>query len=169
MKNAPTAGRQLSFQANLEDWAEGMDYCAIPVPHEITEALGTKGPVLVLAQVNESEPFPVSLFPVGGGRHYIRIKAKVRQETHTKTGDRIRMRITVLDRADVEIPDDLMRALEAEKMTAHFKSLPPGQKNFIIRRINDAAKPETRQSRILGAVRAAQQGSEKRMGQGRAQ
>ncbi len=26
MKRSPTAGRQLSFQAKLENWAEGMDY-----------------------------------------------------------------------------------------------------------------------------------------------
>jgi len=63
-----------------------MDYCAIPVPAEVTDALDTKGPVLVIAQVNDSEPFEVSLFPVWGGRQHIRIKAKVRQETKTKTG-----------------------------------------------------------------------------------
>ena len=78
MKPRPVAGTQLSFQAKLESWAEGMDYCAVPVPAEVTAALGTKGPVLVKAQVNESAQFQVSLFPVGGGQHYIRIKSKVR-------------------------------------------------------------------------------------------
>ena len=147
----------MSFQAELENWAEGMDYCAVPVPAKITEALGTKGPVLVMARVNNSEPFQVSLFPVGGGQHYIRIKAKVRQETNTKTGDRVQVRFTVLDRADVEIPEDLMRALAAEGMTASFKSLPPGKQSFIIRRIDDAVKPETREKRIQEAVVAAHQ------------
>ena len=132
-----------------------MDYCAVPVPAEITEALGTKGPVLVMARVNNSEPFKVSLFPVGGGQHYIRIKASVRQETSTMTGDCIRVRITVLDRADVAIPDDLMSALVAEGVADGFKSLPPGKQNFTIRRIDDAAKPETRQKRIEEAVLAA--------------
>ena len=157
MKNSPAAGRQLSFEADLENWAEGMDYCAVAVPMKITEALGTRGPVLVMAQVNKSEPFKVSLFPVGGGQHYIRIKAKVRQETNIKTGDRIRVRFTVLDRADAEIPEDLMSALKAEGMTAAFKSLPPGNQNFIIRRIDDAVKPVTRAKRIQEAVVAAQQ------------
>jgi hypothetical protein len=157
MKTPPSAGRQLSFQANLENWADGMDYCAVPVPAKITEALGTRGPVLVMAQVNKSEPFQVSLFPAGGGQHYIRIKAKVRHETNTKIGDRIRVRFTVLDRADVEIPEDLMSALKAEGMTAAFKSLPPGKQNFIIRRIDDAVKPETRKKRVQEAVVAAHQ------------
>jgi len=113
VKRSPTAGKQLSFQAKLENWAEGMDYCAVPVPASVTQALGTKGPVLVMARVNDSEPFKVSLFPTGGGQHYIRIKAKVRKETKTKTGDRVRVRFTVLDRADVTIPTDLMKALRA--------------------------------------------------------
>src|ERR1700728_1586725 len=127
MKRPPTAGRQLSFEAKLENWAEGMDYCAVPVPAKITQALGTKGPILVMARVNDSEPFKVSLFPVGGGKHYIRIKAKIRKETKTKTGDRVRLRITVLDRADVSYPRDLLSALRTEGVTEDFKSLPPGE------------------------------------------
>jgi hypothetical protein len=155
----------MSFEATLENWAEGMDYCAVPVPAEITQALGTKGPVLVMARVNDSEPFKVSLFPVGGGQHYIRIKAKVRKETKTKTGDRVRVRITVLDRADVTISKDLMSALRAEGVAEDFKSLPPGKQNFILRRIEDAAKPETRDKRIQEAVEAAHQRREKRVDQ----
>jgi Domain of unknown function (DUF1905)/Bacteriocin-protection, YdeI or OmpD-Associated len=163
MKPSPAAGQQLSFQATLENWAEGMDYCAVPVPAKITQTLGTTGPVLVMAQVNDSEPFKVSLFPNGGGHHYIRIKAKVRKETETKTGDRIRVRITVLDRADVTIPKDLMSALRAEGVTEDFKSLPPGKQNFIVRRIDDAAKPETRDKRIQEAVVAAHRRREERV------
>ena len=108
-----------------------------------------------MARVNDSAPFQVSLFPVGGGQHYIRIKAKVRQETNTRTGDRIQVRITVLDRADVEIPEDLTRALRAEGALESFKSLPPGKQNFIIRQIDSAAKPQTRKDRIQKAVVAA--------------
>jgi uncharacterized protein YdeI (YjbR/CyaY-like superfamily) len=105
-----------------------------------------------MACVNDSTPFKVSLFPVGGGRHYIRIKAKVRKETQTKTGDPVHIRITVLDRAAVTYPADLLAALRAEGATKDFKALPPGRQNYIIRRIDEAAKPETRQKRIQDAV-----------------
>jgi hypothetical protein len=111
--------------------------------------------------VNDSEPFQVSLFPVGGGQHYIRIKEKVRRETNTKTGDLIRIRITVLDRADVVLPDDLVSALRAEGVEEAFKSLPPGKQNFIVRRIDDAAKPDTRGRRIQEGVVAAHERREK--------
>jgi Domain of unknown function (DUF1905)/Bacteriocin-protection, YdeI or OmpD-Associated len=161
MKHTPTTGKKISFHAELENWAEGMDYCAVPVPPEVTQALGTKSQVLVMARVNDSEPFQVSLFPVGAGQHYIRIKAKVRQETNTKTGDRIRLRFTVLDRSDVELPEDLTIALRAEGVETAFKSLPPGKQNFLIRRINDAARPETRGQRIQEGIAAAHQRREK--------
>ena len=156
MKPHPAAGIQLSFVAELENWAEGMDYCAVPVPADITHALGTKGPVLVMAQVNESKPFQVSLFPVGGGQHHIRIKAKVRKETGTQLGDRIDVRITVLDRANVDIPEDLQRALRAKQAEVLFQSLTPGKQNFLVRCINQAAKAATREKRIQDAVTAAQ-------------
>src|SRR6185437_14641825 len=103
MSPLPKAGKQLSFQSKLENWEEGMDYCAIPVPASVTKALGTKSAVLVMARVNSSKPFKVSLFPVGGGRHYIRVRAKVRKAANLKEGDRVKVRITVLDRADIAI------------------------------------------------------------------
>jgi len=162
MKRSPAAGRQLSFEAKLENWEKGMDYCAVPVPAKITQSLGTKSAVLVMARVNDSEPFKVSLFPIGGGKHYIRIKAKVRKETKTKTGDRVRIRFTVLDRADVTYPKDLLSALKSERVTEDFKSLPPGEQNFILRRIDDAVKPETREKRIQEGVEAAHRRREKR-------
>ena len=166
MKHSSSVGKLFSFEAVLEDWAEGMDYCAVAVPAEITEALGTKGPVLVSARVNDSAPFQVSLFPVGGGQHYIRIKAQVRKETKTKTGDRIRLTICVLDRDRVDIPDDLLLALRAEHAAQAFQAMPPGKQNFIIRRIQEAAKPETRGRRIQEAVLAALQHPQKSSRQG---
>ena len=156
MQDAPAAGQKMSFQAKLENWAEGMDYCAVPVPAEITEALGTKGPVLILARINDSAAFQVSLFPVGGGQHYIRIKAKVRKETNITIGDRVEVQFTILDREQTEIPEDLMNALRAEDAEDKFKSLSPGKRSFIVRRINEAAKPKTRVKRIQEALAIAQ-------------
>ncbi|MDZ4693533.1 MAG: DUF1905 domain-containing protein [Deltaproteobacteria bacterium] len=70
-KPSPKAGKQLSFQSKLENWAAGMDYSALPVPASVTKSLGTKSAVLVMARLNGSEPFKVSLFPAGGGQHYM--------------------------------------------------------------------------------------------------
>lgn len=164
MRISSITGRKLSFMADVENWAEGMDYCAVPVPALITETLGTKGPVLVMAQLNNLTPFEVSLFPVGGGQHYIRIKAKIRQETGVQEGDRVQVRLTVLDRANLKIPNDLKTALASDNLMAAFKSLPPGKQNFAVRRINDTVKPQTREKRIQDAVIEAQQAKQKSTG-----
>lgn len=156
-KKALPVGKRIAFRAKLENWAEGMDYCAVPVPDRVTKTMGTTGPVLVMAQVNDSEPFEVSLFPVGGGQHYIRIKARVRRETKTKTGDLVSVKFTVLDRANVLIPDDLTTALRAEGVEETFKALPPGKQNFTIRQIEEAARSATRDKRIQQAVQLAHQ------------
>ena len=162
MKSSPAAGRQLSFQADLENWAEGMDYCAVPVPAEITEALGTKGPVLVMAQVNDSEPFQVSLFPGRGwpALHSHQGKGSSGDE-HQDPAIAFECDSPSLIVRTWTIPDDLMRALMAEGVTEAFKSLPPGKQNFIIRRIDDAVKPETREKRIQEGVVAAHQARER--------
>jgi translation initiation factor IF-1 len=162
MSAYPKPGKQLTFESKLENWAEGMDYCAIPVPASVTKALGTKSAVLVMARVNTSKPFKVSLFPAGGGQHYIRLRAKVRKEAKLKEGDRVKVRITVLDRADITIPKDLASALRAERVAADFDALTAGKKNYIIRRIDDASKSETRKKRIQEAVEEAHRGREKR-------
>jgi uncharacterized protein YdeI (YjbR/CyaY-like superfamily) len=52
----------------------------------------------------------------------------------------------------------LLSALRAAGATKDFKALPPGKQNFIIRRIDEAVKPETRQKRIQDAVAEAQRG-----------
>lgn len=148
-------GRQFEFSAKLENWAEGMDYCAVRVPASITSSLGTKGPVLIRACVNNSEPFQVSLFPVGGGKHFIRIKSKVRKFTKTNIGDQIKLDIVVIDPDDVDVPDDLFALLEISGMVDGFIDLPPGKKNYLIRRIGEAAKLVTREKRIQEALEAA--------------
>lgn len=150
------AGKEIAFASTMENWAEGMDYCAIPVPANVTAKLGTKAAVLVMARVNGSEPFKVSVFPAGGGKHYIRVRKKVRVDAGLKEGDKVKVRILILDRdKDAVIPRDLEKALRAENALEDFKSITPGARNFILRKIDDAAKPETREKRIEEAVEAA--------------
>jgi translation initiation factor IF-1 len=152
MTPKPKAGTELSFKSKLDNWAEGMDYCAIAVPAAITETLGTKSAVLAMARINGSTPFKVSLFPAGGGKHYIRVRKKVRTEANLSEGDRVLVKIKILDRADIVIPKDLSAALRRKKALARFNALTPGKKNYMIRRIDDASKPETRAKRVREAV-----------------
>ena len=141
----PPAARQLSFQSKLERIAAGMEYYALSVPLKITLALGTKGAVPVSATVNNSEKFLASLFPVVGGRHYLRVKNKICQAAQIKEGDRVKVQITVRDRsAEISMPKDLMSVLRAKGLVEDFKALPIGKKSYLLRLIEEAAKPPTR-------------------------
>jgi hypothetical protein len=155
MKKSETS-QTLSFYSKLERIASGMEYYALSVPANITKALGTKGPVPVLAAVNRSTPFRVSLFPVGEGRHYLRVKAQVRTEAKIKGGDRVHVQITVRDReAENTLPKDLEKALKSKGALSAFRAFPPGKKGFMLRKIEEAVRPETREKRIQDLVKAA--------------
>ena len=92
--------QQLSFDSTLERIATGMEYYALSVPLGTSQALHTRGAVPVLAKVNDSDAFKGSLYPVGGGRHYLRVRNKVCKAAGIKDGDRIRVQIVVRDRLE---------------------------------------------------------------------
>lgn len=144
---------KLAFHSRLERLAPGVNYFAFSVPLKISRALKTRGPVPVSARVNDSESFLISLYPVGGGRHYLRVKAKIRNSVNLKEGERALVQITVLDLSlEAELPKDLERALRAEGVLKQFKALPPGKRRYALRRIDEAGKPETREKRIREIV-----------------
>lgn len=155
--------KTLTFLSKLENIAKGMDYYAVSVPLKITQALKTKGPVPVVGCINGSKTFIASLYPVGGGRHGLRIKNEIRKSVGLKAGDRVKVQITVRDREkEVSIPKDLMSELRSEGVVDAFKAVPVGQRSFLLRKIEQAAKPETRKKRIQEAVEAAHKRKEKR-------
>lgn len=163
MKRSPSH-QQLSFQSRLERIASGMEYYALSIPMKITLALGTRGPVPVSAQVNDSETFLASLYPVGGGRHYLRVKNKICKAVEIKEGDRAQVQITVRDlSSEISIPKDLMSALRAEGVVEEFKALPVGKKSYLLRLIDEVAKPQTRDKRIKAAVEEAHRKRDKRI------
>lgn len=140
-----------------------MEYYALSVPLKITLALGARGPVPVYARVGGSETFLGSLYPVGGGRHYLRIRNQVCKAAGIKAGDRVEVRATVCDRdAEIALPEDLAGALRAEGVEADFKALPIGKRGHMLRYIDEAAKPETREKRIQAAVEEAHRKRERR-------
>lgn len=156
MKKKSAASRQLSFQTRIERLAEGMDYFAVSIPEKVTQELGTRGPVPVKARVNGSGEFLCSLYPVGEGRHFMRVRNKICASVKVTEGDRVRVEITVRDRSEeLDIPPDVAKALRAEGALKSFESLPPGQRSFLLRKIEEAAKPETREKRIGEAIETA--------------
>jgi hypothetical protein len=148
------SGKEFNFTAILERWESGMEYYAIPIPHDITVALKTRASVPVEVQINGSDAFLASLFPVGEGRHYLRIRNKICKAVQIKEKDRIKVKIIVRDREkEILIPVDLHKALKEAGAEREFNALPIGKKSFLLRGINEAIKAETREKRIEDVVR----------------
>jgi hypothetical protein len=152
-----SSARRLTFRSKLKRIAAGMDYFALPVPEKTTLALKTHGPVPVSARVNESEAFIASLYPVGGGQHYLRVRKKICRSVHITAGDPVRVEIQIRDRrAEVTLPKDVASALHAQGVLKIFQTLPLGKRAYLLRLIQEAVKPETRRKRIQDAVTSAQ-------------
>jgi hypothetical protein len=152
MKNI--SGKKFEFKAILERWASGMEYYAISIPHDITVALKTRASVPVEVQVNSSDAFMASLFPVGGGRHYLRIKNKICKALQIKEKDILKVKIKVRNREnELLIPKDLQKALKEAGAEKEILALPIGKKSFLLRGINEAVKVETREKRIKELVK----------------
>jgi uncharacterized protein YdeI (YjbR/CyaY-like superfamily) len=93
---------------------------------------------------------------VGEGRHYLRVKAEIWKAAKIKEGDRVRVKIEVLDRSvEPTLPKELVSALRKAGVFEAFRALPPGKKNYLLRQIDAAAKPETREKRIQRVVDVA--------------
>ena len=155
-KKDPNAGQKHSFTSTLENIAAGMEYYALSVPQKITKALGTQGAVPVMARVQNSEPFLASLYPVGEGQHYLRVKNKICKSVNIQTGDKVKVEIIVRDRlTEIVIPNDLHAELKKAKLKKEFESLPVGKKSHLLRLVEQAVKPETRAKRISDTVSQA--------------
>lgn len=164
-KPAPKSPRELSFESTLERLAEGMEYYALSVPAETSRVLSTRAAVPVSARVNGSEAFRGSLYPVGGGRHYLRVRNQVCKAAGIREGDRVRVQIAVRDRsAEIEIPADLTSALRSEELVGAFAALPMGKKSYVLRLIEEAVRPETREKRVREAVDEARRRRDKARG-----
>ncbi len=141
------------FHARLERIATSAEYYAFTVPLATSRALGTRGPVPVSVRLNGSAPYFVSLAPIGGGRHWLRVNAQARAAAAIKGGDLVQVEITVLDHAaGITIPADLAKALRTAGVLAGFRVMSLGRQNMLIKGIGQAVQPLTRARRIQLAV-----------------
>ena len=140
---------KLEFKSRLERISDEAEYFAVAVPQVISKKIGIKASAPVIARVNGSKPFRGSLFPVGGGRHWMRIKESVRIEAGIGEGDPVVIVITVLDaKAKDAPPAALASALKAAGLLKAFELITPGKRNFLIRRVLEASREETQVRRI---------------------
>ncbi len=133
-------------------------YFYVDVPERISKAIGKRGPIPVSAVITgklggEPAEFTASLFPLGCGRHGLRLNAQTREMAEVEVGDRVKVHITVLGGLfKVAIPTDLKSALRSEGVLEDFEAFAPGKQNHIVDWIGRSARPQTREKRIQFTV-----------------
>jgi len=148
--------KQIKFTATLLRLTDEAEYFGLTVPTQITRELGTLAAVPVSARINAGSPYETSLYPLGEGRHGMRLKAAVRKEAEIHEGDQVEVSLQIKERDERSvIPTDLKQALSEAGVLDTFKAMPPGMMNFLIRQVEEVAREETRKKRIQSAVDAA--------------
>jgi hypothetical protein len=144
----------------------------LQIPERVSAAIGRRGPVPLVATLNNAAEVQASLVPVGGGKHRLQLNARTREELEIEPGDRVRVRLSVPETPPVlALPSDLAAALREVDLEETFSAFPAGKQNHIIGWIEESARPETRQRRIATTIevtfRARERAFEKAARRGR--
>ncbi|MGD0525062.1 MAG: YdeI/OmpD-associated family protein [Polyangiaceae bacterium] len=144
------------FAARLEQVPHGGPYY-VSIPAAVTEAIGRRGIVPIVASVNGVADVRASMVPCGGGRHRLRLNAATRDAADVKLGQRLSMRLHVDENPVGDpVPDDLAHALREMDVFDAFRQMPVGRQNHILRWLEAAVREETREKRIVQIVESAQ-------------
>jgi hypothetical protein len=96
-----------------------------------------------------------SLVPLGGvgGGHRLYVNGGMRAAAGVGVGDKVSFELRATPADVVPVPADLATALRREKTArAAFDALPPSHRRQLLRYVDDARTPETRQRRLIRTV-----------------
>ncbi len=144
--------RRFVFTAPLVKREDRLVYI-LEVPQHVTEALGRRGPIPVVATYGKEVEVHQSLVPMGGGRHWLQLNARTRADLKIEPGDPVHVELHVPDKPErLPIPAELADALKEADLQEIFSALAVGKQNHIITWIKEAARLETRAKRVAQTV-----------------
>lgn len=128
---------------------ETSEATGIEIPFDAQKVFGTRARVPVRGTIN-GYAFRGSIFPMGGGKHYMVVRKQLREAAGVRGGETISM---TLERDDepriVTPPDDLARALKANRdAQAAWDKLSYTHRREYAEAVEGAKRPETRERRI---------------------
>ncbi|HKQ99159.1 MAG TPA: YdeI/OmpD-associated family protein [Pyrinomonadaceae bacterium] len=128
---------------------EKSEATGIRIPFDVLKVYGTRARVPVRGTIN-GFPFRSSIFPMGGGHHYMVVNKATREGAKAKGGQIITV---VMERDDeprvITPPPDLARALKADREArAAWEKLSYTHQKEYAQAVEEAKRPETRARRI---------------------
>jgi len=138
----------------------GKTATGLQVPDEVVTALGAgkRPPVVVTVGGHTYRSTVASM----GGAFWIPLSAEHREAAGMQAGDEVGV-VVELDAAprEVALPDDLAAAFD-DDVRAFFDGLAPSHRKEWVRWVDEAKKPETRQTRIEKTVESLRAGRKTR-------
>lgn len=151
----PIAQKQ-QFRAVIYDAGDGGAF--VTIPFDVEQVYGKKR-VKIKATI-EGEPYRGTLVRMGSPDHVLLILKKIREKIGKTFGDEVYIELEEdLDPREVEIPPDLLQALqEAPQAKGFFERLSYTHQKEYVQWVTEAKLPATRLRRIQRAVEMLSQG-----------
>ena len=145
-----------TFRAVIEDAGNGGAF--VTIPFDVEQAFGKKR-VKVLATI-QGVPYRGSLVRMGGECHLLPVLKDIRRQTGKSIGDEIEVTVEEdTQPRSVTVPPDLGQALAVEPAAqAFFGQLSYTHQKEYVQWIEEAKRPQTRQTRITKTVEMLKQG-----------
>ena len=123
----------------------------VDVPEGVSLAFGHHaqgGRISVEGSLNEVS-VRATLIPVGRGRHRLYVNGGMRAAAGVDVGDTVSFELWSTAHANVSVPEDLEDALdEMDGAREAFEAMSPSHRRELIRYVDDARTPSTRERRI---------------------
>ncbi len=125
------------------------------VPFDIEAVFGVKNRVDIRGTI-DGLVFERTLLPVGDGRHYFMLNAKMMKAIGKKMGDEVSIEIEEKENADykeVVLPDYFLMELEAHPHAkAGYENCNPSAKRWVLQFITEPKSDDAKANRILKAL-----------------
>ncbi len=130
-------------------------------PKEASDKLPSRGMVMVKCTINNLQ-FETTLEPDGLGSHWFRVSDSLSKEAKISVGDTISLEVESTNNwIEPEIPTDLKKELEENKIQKTWNSITTKSRWEWIRWIRFTKNPETRKKRIESACSMLKEGKKR--------
>ena len=148
--------KKYKFKAQIQAGERGGAYIVFPFDTERT--FGTKGKIPVEVTFDGVHE-KTNMFRWGFPQHLIGMSKAIREQIGKKPGDFVEVALWKDEAArTIEIPLELKRRMEQEKLLPFFENLSYTHRKEYCRWISEAKKEETRQSRLTKAIEMLRKG-----------
>jgi hypothetical protein len=135
------------------------------VPFDIEKVYGVKNRVDIKGTV-DGLPIERTLLPIGDGRHYFMLNAKILKAIDKKNGDEIYVEIEEQEHTaykEVELPDYFIMELEENAIAkAEYEAMSPSGKRWVFQFLTEPKSIDAKAKRVIKALEILERRSRER-------